>query len=202
MRIRNLMAAEPIFVRPGATIPEAIELMKKSSIRHLPVVDGDGILTGFVTLSDLKQALVPSMLGELDLADITIRNPVVVHPDDDVELAARLIHEKKIGGMPVVDDNRRLLGVLTVTDILKAFIEMMGLLTASVRLDVDAGGDPEAFTRITGIIGENGGTVLSAGIAAHRTDRRIYYIRLAAGDVERIEKALTGAGYPILKIWA
>jgi len=196
------MASEPIFIRPGATIPEAIEIMKTSSIRHLPVVEADGTLAGFVTLADMKQALVPSMLGQLDLADVTIRNPVCVHPDDDVELAARVIHQKKIGGMPVVDENRRLLGVITVTDLLKAFIEMMGLLTPSVRLDVDAGDDPEAFSNISAIIGKNGGTILSAGIAAHRTDRRIYYIRLAAGDVHRIEKALSGAGYSILKIWA
>ena len=67
MKIRSLMIPDPITVRRDASIEEAIELMKTNSIRHLPVVRADGTLFGFVTLSDLRQALIPAMVGDVAL---------------------------------------------------------------------------------------------------------------------------------------
>ena len=102
MKIRTLMVSDPITITENASIQEAIELMKINSIRHLPVVSKDNQLKGFITLADLKQGLIPSMLGEVSLRDLIIKNPIVVRPDDDIEIAAQLIYKHKIGGMPVV----------------------------------------------------------------------------------------------------
>ncbi len=125
MKIQALMVSDPITITSQASISEAIELMKINSIRHLPVISGKNLLEGFLTLSDLKQGLIPSMLGDLNLQDLMIKEPITVHPDDDVEIAAQLIYKHKIGGMPVVD-NGRLVGIITATDILRTFIDMMG----------------------------------------------------------------------------
>ena len=102
MKIKTLMVSDPITITENASIQEAIELMKINSIRHLPVVSKDNQLKGFITLADLKQGLIPSMLGDVSLEDLIIKNPIVVGPDDDIEDAAQLIYKHKIGGMPVV----------------------------------------------------------------------------------------------------
>jgi len=67
MKIRSLMVANPITITKDATITQAIDLMKKNSIRHLPVVSQDNLLEGFVTLADMKQGLIPSMVSDLSL---------------------------------------------------------------------------------------------------------------------------------------
>ena len=198
MRIKSLMVKNPLCVGVSATIADAIALMQDNSIRHLPVVDDRGLLCGFLTLADLKQGLIPSMLGELTLADLMIRNPVTVHPEDDVEDAAQVIYRKKIGGMPVVDDDKKVVGIITVTDILHAFVEMMGILTQSVRLDVIVGSEPNAFNEVSRIIQENGGKIISVGMAPHRIDEKVYYFRLASNGEERVRTAVLEAGYEIL----
>lgn len=63
MKVNSLMIPNPITISEKTTIEEAISLMKTNSIRHLPVVSKDKKLKGFVTLADLKQGLMPSMLG-------------------------------------------------------------------------------------------------------------------------------------------
>jgi len=75
------------------------------------------------------------MLEELTLEDVMVRKPHVAFPDMPLEEAARLILEKRIGGLPVVM-NGKLVGVITVVDILTAFITMIGMLSQSSRLDV------------------------------------------------------------------
>ena len=84
MKIHALMVSDPITIATHASISEAIELMKVNSIRHLPVVSEDNALEGFLTLADLKQGLIPSMLGDLNLDDLMIREPITVRPDYDV----------------------------------------------------------------------------------------------------------------------
>jgi acetoin utilization protein AcuB len=197
MKIHSLMIPDPITITENASIQEAIELMKVNSIRHLPVVGTGNSLKGFVTLADLKQGLIPSMLGDVSLSDLIIRNPIVVRPDDDVESAARLIYKHKIGGMPVVK-NGILVGIITETDILRAFIDMMGLLTASSRIDVIIGDEPGAFRKVSQIINDNGGDIINVGITGQEISKRVYYFRLSACDTAVIKKALEKEGYKVL----
>ena len=88
MKIHSLMIPDPITITAKASISDAIELMKINSIRHLPVVSRGKKLKGFLTLADLKQGLIPSMLGDLTLQDLMIKEPITVGPDDDIEFAA------------------------------------------------------------------------------------------------------------------
>ena len=144
MKIQSLMIKDPITIGPNASVGESIELMKANSIRHLPVVTSGKRLVGFLTLADLKQGLIPSMLGDVSLDDLMIKNPITVSPDDDIEFAAQLIYNHKIGGMPVVKSGR-LVGIVTATDMLRTFIDMMGILSTNSRIDVVLGEQPAAF---------------------------------------------------------
>ena len=197
MKINSLMISDPITITENASIQEAIELMKINSIRHLPVVAKGNKLKGFITLADLKQGLIPSMLGDVSLSDLIVRNPIIVTPDDHVESAARLIYKHKIGGMPVVK-NDKLVGIITETDILRAFIDMMGLLTASSRIDLVIGDEPGAFRNVLQIINDNGGDIINVGIIAQEISKRVYYFRLSTCDTAVIKKALEKEGYNVL----
>jgi len=197
MKINQLMVKNPITVTEDASISEAIELMKANSIRHLPVIQKGNILKGFLTLADLKQGMIPYMLGDLTLQDLMIKNPITVKPDDDIETAAQLIYKYKIGGMPVVKA-KKLVGIVTGTDMLRTFIDMMGLLTASSRIDVVIGDAPDAFRKALGIINENGGDIINVGMTVQETSKRIYYFRLARCNTAVIKSVLKKEGYKVL----
>jgi len=198
MQVRFLMIKDPLTISDRTSVQEAIHIMQESSIRHLPVVDESKGLLGWVTLGDMKQGLLPAMVTGLSVADLMIKDPLTLHPDDDVEVAARVVYEKKIGGMPVVDDNRKVVGIITVTDLLHAFINIMGLLTNGTRLDIDVGREPGGFETVSRIIHDEGGEVISVGYAADRPDKRIHYFRLKRCPPEPIVNALKEMGYEVI----
>ena len=191
------MVTDPITIAVSASITDAIELMKTNSIRHLPVVNSDNMLRGFVTLADLKRGLIPSMLSDLDLTDLMILNPITVGPEDDIEIAAQLIYKHKISGMPVIQQGK-LVGIITESDILRAFIDMMGILTASSRIDVVIKDEPGAFKEVLQIINDSGGDIINVGMTAQQTSKRTYYFRLAACKTIVIQNALEEKGYEVL----
>jgi acetoin utilization protein AcuB len=199
MKIKALMIPDPITIKKSASIRDAIEIMKVNSIRHLPVVSRGNKLKGMVTLADLKQGLIPSMVADVSLIDLMIKDPIVVNPDDDIEVAARMIYEYKIGGMPVVKSGK-LVGIITETDILRAFIDMMGLLTASSRIDMVIGDQPGQFRKVLQIISDNGGDIINVGISARMTRKRVYYFRLLPCDVQTFKKVLEKEGFEVIDV--
>jgi acetoin utilization protein AcuB len=190
------MIPDPVTISESASIEEALMLMKTYAFRHLPVVSENNLLEGLVTLADLKQGLIPSMLGTISLGDLIIKNPITVGPDEDIERAARLIYENKISGMPVVEGGR-LVGILTETDILRTFIDMMGILTSSSRVDVVIGEEPGAFKRALQIIQDQGVDIINVGIAPETAPPRTYFFRLSPCKTETIKDALENAGFKV-----
>lgn len=197
MKIKTLMIVDPITITEKASIEEAIEVMKGNSIRHLPVISEGNILKGFVTLADLKQGFIPSLVADVSLSDLMIKDPITVGPDDDIETAAQLIYRNKIGGMPVVQEDI-LVGILTETDILRAFIDMMGILTASSRIDVVIGDEPGSFRKALQIIQDKGGDIINVLMTAQRTQKKTYYFRLAACETDAIKNALENEGFEVV----
>jgi acetoin utilization protein AcuB len=107
--------------------------MRKRALRHLPVVDPRGRLVGIITDRDLRQVVfMPALrnrvreIGErlqtLTVSDIMTRTVVVVKPGARISEAARLMHDRKIGALPVVERGQ-VVGIITETDILAAFEE-------------------------------------------------------------------------------
>ncbi len=148
MQVKNWMIKKVVTISKNDHIVEALSLMKKYSIRHLPVVE-DKILMGLITESDLRQVMIPSLMEEMRLDQVMIKNPVTIGPEESLEEAARLIYRYKIGGLPVVDKGK-LVGILTTPDILTAFIQLMGVLEASSRLDIQLAAGPRPLRRLRG----------------------------------------------------
>ena len=146
MFVRNWMT-RPVITLPASTRAiDAMELMQVKKIRRVPVTDGEGRLAGILTLGDLQ-----SVLGIQDsslrraatkLGDIMTREGQTVMPDDPIERAARIMLEKEVSGLPVVED-RRAVGMITESDIFLAFTRVMGILEQGVRvvLTVPEGAD-------------------------------------------------------------
>jgi acetoin utilization protein AcuB len=197
MKIKSLMIPDPITIPKSASIKEAIEIMKTNSIRHLPVVTGDNTLEGFVTLADLKVGLIPSMVAGLTLADLMIKDPITVDPNSDIEIGAQLIYKYKISGIPVVRKGR-LVGIITESDLLRAFIDMMGILNASSRIDVALGAEPGVMRKVLQIIEENGGEIINVGMTPQKTKKKIYSFRLTPCRTDVIKRALETDGFKVV----
>jgi acetoin utilization protein AcuB len=197
MKIIDLMIKDPITISESTTVSEAIACMKTNSIRHLPVVADDQRLLGFVTMADLKQGLIPSMVSDLTLKDLMIKNPITVAADRDIEIAAQLVYKNKIGGLPVVEDGK-LIGIITVTDLLGAFINMMGMLSASSRVDVALEDKPGELKKAIQSINDAGGDIINIAMTSQKPGQRVYYFRLTACDTSGIQSALETAGFQVL----
>jgi acetoin utilization protein AcuB len=194
------MIPDPIVITSEASIAEAIEIMKINSIRHLPVVSKKArSLQGFVTMADLRLGLIPSMVSDITLSDVMIKNPITIDPDEDIEIAAQLIYKHKIGGIPVVKKNK-LVGIITESDILRAFIDMMGILSGSSRIDVEIGDDPDAFNRALRIIQECQADIINIGMTAQESTKRVYYFRLSSCNTMIIKDHLEKCGFKIVDI--
>jgi acetoin utilization protein AcuB len=198
MKVAEWMVEEPIVVTLDQRVQDCVDLMKEHSIRHLPVVENQRLI-GLVTESDLREVFLASLVENLTIEGVMITEPLTVTPDTEIEDAAKLIYYHKIGGLPVVNEYSQVVGILTVADLVEAFIELMGLLKSSSRIDVVLGDDPEAFERVSGLIRSNGGEVISVGISGKDFgEKRTYFFRLEKCDVEAIARALQEAGYKVI----
>ncbi len=130
MQVRDLMTRDPITVPPGTSITEARALMARERIRHLLVAEG-GRLLGIVTDRDIRLNLpspatslsvweINYLLQRLTVGEVMTRTLITVDPDRPVAEAARLMLEHKIGALPVLDGGR-IAGILTETDLVRAF---------------------------------------------------------------------------------
>lgn len=189
------MIKKVVTISKNGHIVEALALMKKYSIRHLPVVE-DKILMGLITESDLRQVMMPSLLEEMRLDQVMIKNPVTIGPEESLEEAARLIYRYKISGLPVVDKGK-LVGILTTPDILTAFIQLMGVLEASSRLDIQLAARPKAFEEASGVIQQKGGQIISVGMMG-KGPKKTYLFRLKRCPLEPIILALGKKGHKVI----
>ena len=126
--VRDWMSTDVITVTPDTTLPEAHQLMTNEEIRRLPVVDADGRLLGIVTIGDIRSA-EPSpatslsiwemnyLLSTLKIDKIMTANPRTIRADATIGEAARMMLEHRVSGLPVVDDEFRVMGIITESDI-------------------------------------------------------------------------------------
>jgi CBS domain-containing protein len=131
--VKDWMTPNPITAIPETTLPDALMVMKKYNIRRLPVVDGNR-LVGIVTRGDLRGAQ-PSdatslsifelhyLVGRITLQQIMTPNPITIPLTATIQDAARLMLQRKVAGLPVMD-NGRLVGIITESDIFRMVVSM------------------------------------------------------------------------------
>lgn len=133
--VGNHMTLDPLTLTANDSLRSAVDLEMSRKIRHIPVVEADGTLIGIVTDRDIKRAL-PSPLTSMERADyekvldetpirrVMTRTPITVASTSPLVDAVRLILDKKIGGLPVVDGGM-LVGIFTQSDALEVLLEKL-----------------------------------------------------------------------------
>lgn len=157
MNVNLWMVTDPVTITPEQTLGEARRLFENHKIRRLPVVV-DNILVGILSPGDLEKAM-PSIFDsegsneEEYLADhIEIRavmtaSPLTIKADEPLIEAACKMRKNRIDGLPVVEDGS-LVGVISITDILDAFIEILSTDKPGTRLDLKIDRQPESFYKM------------------------------------------------------
>lgn len=135
-RAENGMIYDPVTIRCGRTVKDALDMMRDYHIGGIPVVDEDNCLVGIVTNRDLRfEHRLDKKIDEV----MTSENLVVTHQQTDLAAAAQILQENKIEKLPVVDANNRIVGLITYKDITKAKDKPMACKDEKGRLRVAAG---------------------------------------------------------------
>ncbi|MCB0116395.1 MAG: CBS and ACT domain-containing protein [Caldilineaceae bacterium] len=174
MLVRDRMSTPPVTIMPETPFQDALKLMREQRFRRLPVVNRSGELIGIVSERDLLYA-TPSpanslsvwelqyLLSQLQVQNIMSKEVVTTTADTPIEDAAEVMARRKIGGMPVVDENNYVLGVITETDIFNAFVEMMAAEKNGLRLTLEVPDRMGVLADLAVAIDEAGGHVVSVG---------------------------------------
>jgi acetoin utilization protein AcuB len=123
MLVRERMSAPAVTVRPDMDYKKALDLMQSQKLHHVPVVDAAGKLVGIVAERDLLLGAMHYMGSRVDVSEIMHKGVVTATPTMNIAEAAKLMIDKSIGGLPVVEGGA-VVGIITETDIFKTFVEM------------------------------------------------------------------------------
>ena len=198
MLVGNRMTKEPVTITADVLLSEAQEKMRKGGFRRLPVIS-DGKLVGIVTDRDLR-----AHVGYLDRTKangVMTEKVRTVGSAITLEEAAQILLKYQIGGLPVVD-NGRLVGIITTSDVMKAFLDTMGASQpASTRIDFILEGEERGLIEASRVVSREGGEIL--GIGTYREaigENPVCYLRLLSGNAERIAAALRRSGFNVLGV--
>lgn len=189
------MTREVVTVLPTATVADALELIRTHNIRHLPVLDGGRVL-GVVTDRDLRLALDPGTSAtEALIQDIMSGSPVMISPDTPIESAAALLSEHRIGCLPVLEDDE-LVGILTRSDLLRAFVELMVGREPHSRVEILAPDRPGELARVVRLIGiDHRINITGVVVPPSHGDRALIVLHLETDRVEDLLENLQRLGY-------
>ncbi|MBI2877721.1 MAG: CBS domain-containing protein [Candidatus Tectomicrobia bacterium] len=206
------MTQQVITVSPGESIRSAVEKLREYHIRQLPVVEGNEVI-GIITDRDLRQASslsrllvedgpqreeLESFLDRRTVEEVMSHKVVTVAPTDTIEDVARILHDYKIGGVPVVE-GRELVGIITGSDILEAFLEVMGIGVPSSRLEVVLEDRPGQLAQLTAIIKEFHINIVSlVTLPQEEPGQRTIILRLNTIYPNPIIEALQQAGFQVV----
>jgi acetoin utilization protein AcuB len=131
--VADVMTPDPVALRPNDTIGQAEDIMDEQGFRQIPIVSGKE-LVGILTDRDIRSFVSGQLFGapkERDramntkIATVMTTKPISIEPDDDLADAVELLIEGKMGGIPVVDEERGLVGIVTYVDVLKKYLETL-----------------------------------------------------------------------------
>ena len=211
--MREKIQKKPVTISPDASFFEARALIHEKGIRHLPVVDKNNHLVGIVTDRDIREA-APSdatllsiqelnyLLGKLKVGSIMTPKEklITITPDTIIEEAVQLMHDHKIGCLPVIE-GEKLYGIFTETDALAHFMDIFGVKVKGTRLTVALEDKPGTMLGVLEIMKKHNLNIISIITPSFMVEgKRIAAIRIQTEDYQNIVKDLEKAGYPVLSV--
>ena len=200
MFVGERMSRPVISVTPDMPINDVLAMFRKEHIRRAPVIK-DGKLVGIVSERDLLNASPSSVttlsVWELNylISKVTVKNVmakkvVTVEQDTPIEEAARIMADKKIGGVPVVSGTN-VVGIITETDLFKILLELMGARQKAWRVTATIAEKPGTLAKLTQAIAQNGGNFISFGMfAGPDSNSRVVTFKVDGLDKNRIREVL------------
>ncbi len=194
MKVSDFMSKNLIYISPETTLTEAKALMTKEKVNKLPVLDKSKKIVGIVTKNDLQKAS-PSAVSTLDIYELgyvlsklkvekfMVKNVVTIDSDEVIEEAARVMADSKVGCLPVMHDGY-LTGIITETDIFKAFVSMFGAAQPGVRVVLELAEKPGELAKIVTAIAEKNGNIVSL-VTANGNDVTHRCVTLKIGNLSK-----------------
>jgi acetoin utilization protein AcuB len=211
MFVSRSMTQKVITTGPEADVFDAYEKMTQNRIRHLPVIDANGRLIGIVTDRDIRSALPYSMIKDpirtaeaekvknLKVMDIMTADPKTIGPHHTIQDALVLIQDLRVGALPVVDKEGKLKGILSVRDLLRAFINVLGFGQPGTLLCILVEEKVGQMKKIVDAITEEGISFGSVLVARYfEKDKRAVFPYLLTQNVARIKRKLKDLGYTLV----
>ncbi|MBN2233363.1 MAG: CBS domain-containing protein [Deltaproteobacteria bacterium] len=213
MFVRNWMRENPITIAPDTLVIDAKKIMSENDVRHLPVTE-DGRLVGMVSQNLLREAKPSAatslsihelnyLLAKMKVADIMSRDMVTCGPDITLEEASVIGTRHKIGALPVVDNNR-LVGIITETDLYRAFLHMVGAnKVPSTRVTVDDfPKEQDALVTVINILDELNLTLSNLALVDDVPiyGRRELVMRISEGEVGTFRERMEAAGFTVSNV--
>jgi acetoin utilization protein AcuB len=205
------MTANVITSRVEEGVFEAQEKMAQNRIRHLPVVDGENRLIGIVTDRDIRSALPyrlfkdPSLQEErekirhLKVGEIMSREVKTIGPHHTIQDALLLIQDLRVGALPVVDKDNRLKGIISVRDLLRAFINVLGIGQPGTLVGILVEEKIGQLKKIVDAITEENISFGSVLVARYwEKDKRAVFPYLLTQNVAHIKRKLKSLGYTLI----
>ena len=217
MLVKEFMSTEVVTISEDKNMLEVRELMRSSDKRRLPVVDDISRVRGIITDADVSRTSPTDattlsryeanyLLGKLKVRDVMTKNVITknvitVHYDAGVEDAAYLLYKNKINALPVVDDDNKLCGIITDSDIFRAFVDIMGLARTSTRITIDVTDKVGVIADIGAMFRDNNINIISIVAKPETSVKTELTIRAELGGkgLEIIEQ-LREAGYYVTDI--
>jgi len=205
------MTREVITVDEEATIFDAQELLAENKIRHLPIIDRDRRLVGIITDRDIRSALPYSSIMEhcdetekeriarFKVKDIMTKDPISISPTYTIQDALLLIQNSKVGALPVVDDNHKLTGIISVRDLLRAFINVLGIGEPGTLLCILTEEKIGQLKKIVDAITEENISFGSVLVARYWDEnKRAIFTYLLTQNIAHVKKKLRNLGFTLL----
>jgi len=212
MFVSRSMTHKVIHVDPDTGIFEAQELMAANKVRHLPVTEPDGRLIGIVTDRDIRSALPykffkkpPSEeekknVSQLRIKDIMTRDAITISPTYTIQDALLMIQDANVGALPVVNDDGILQGIISVRDLLRAFINVLGIGEPGTLLCILVEEKVGQLKKIVDAITEENISFGSVLVARYwEKDKRAVFTYLLTQNIVHVKEKLTKMGFTLLE---
>ncbi|WP_249872025.1 acetoin utilization AcuB family protein [Oceanobacillus saliphilus] len=206
MLVEDIMKTEVITLPPTATIADALMLLQKNRIRHLPIVNEDNHVIGIVSDRDVRDASPSTFIKDADSSELKneiqtiMSQPVItIHPMDFVEEIAAIFYDKEIACLPVVS-NHQLVGIVTEKDMLYTLIQLTGTHVQSSLIEVKVPHRPGILPEVAAIFGKRKTNIVSVLIYPYKSDPdyKILVFRIQTLNPMPVIQDLREAGYQLL----
>lgn len=212
MLVNDFMTPVVVTISEDQSILEARELMRGKGLESIPVVDDIKRVRGIITVDDIGRAS-PSdastlsryeanyLLGRLKVRDVMSRTVISVNADDTIEYVAYKLYKHKVNALPVVDENNRLCGIISQSDVFRAFVEIMSMDRTSTRITIDASDKIGVIAELSNIFKENNINIISIASKQNQDGTAEITIRvdLTKHGMDIIEQ-IREAGYTVTDI--